>query len=217
MTEVVMPQMGESIAEGHRPVDQEVGDRVDRDERCSRSRPTRSTRRSRRRSAGVLMENQGKGRETVPVNSVVAVIGEAGAVAAAPAARGEDGTCSGPVAPARPVPPIAPVAPLQRPRRLRPAPAPTAAVPAPQPRLSSPKPGRGQKQKSSPLVRRIPRNTAWTSRASPAPGWAARHEGRHPRLSERSPEGGWRRTLRAGRRPHRSLRPTSRPSNPATT
>ena len=68
-TDVVMPQMGESIAEGTivRWI-KKVGDRSNATSRCSRSRPTRWTRRFRRRLAGVLTEIRAKEGETVPVN-----------------------------------------------------------------------------------------------------------------------------------------------------
>ena len=75
-TNVVMPQMGESIAEGTivRWI-KKVGDRSIATSRCSRSPPTRSMRRIPSPAAGVLAEIKVKEGETVPVDSVVAVIG----------------------------------------------------------------------------------------------------------------------------------------------
>jgi len=159
MTEVVMPQMGESIAEGTivRWI-KKVGDRVDRDEPLFEISTDKVDAEIPSPSAGVLMEIRAKEGETVPVNSVVAVIGEAGAVAAAPAApAAKTEPVPAPVAPARPVPPIAPVAPAPAAAApAAPAPAPIAAVPAPQPApVVSEAGAEGQKQKSSPLVRRI--------------------------------------------------------------
>jgi pyruvate dehydrogenase E2 component (dihydrolipoamide acetyltransferase) len=88
----------------------------------------------------VLAEIRAKEGETVPVNSVVAVIGEAGAAVAAPAAAAAsaEAAAPAPVAPAPPAPPVAPVAPT-----------PAAAAPEAVAEV--------QRQKSSPLVRRIAR------------------------------------------------------------
>ena len=145
MSEVVMPQMGESVAEGTivRWI-KKVGDRVDRDEPLFEISTDKVDAEIPSPSAGVLVEIRAKEGETVPVNSVVAVIGEAGAAVAAqpaPAVKAE-APVPVPVAPAPPVPPVAPVAPAP------------AAV-APPPPAASPVLAEGQRQKSSPLVRRI--------------------------------------------------------------
>jgi pyruvate dehydrogenase E2 component (dihydrolipoamide acetyltransferase) len=86
-TEVTMPQMGESIAEGTivRWI-KKVGDKVDRDEPLFEISTDKVDAEIPSPAAGVLSEIKVKEGETVPVNSVVAVIGEAGAVAAAPPA-----------------------------------------------------------------------------------------------------------------------------------
>ena len=89
-TDVVMPQMGESIAEGTivRWI-KKVGDRVDRDEPLFEISTDKVDAEIPSPGAGVLTEIKVKEGETVPVNSVVAVIGAAGEKAAAdPAARG---------------------------------------------------------------------------------------------------------------------------------
>ena len=117
MSEVVMPQMGESIAEGTivRWI-KKVGDRVDRDEPLFEISTDKVDAEIPSPSAGVLVEIRAKEGETVPVNSVVAVIGEAGAAVAAPA------------------PPVAPVAPIAPAAVAAAPPAPVAAsapVPAP--------------------------------------------------------------------------------------
>ncbi len=127
MSDVVMPQMGESIAEGTivRWI-KRVGDRVDRDEPLFEISTDKVDAEIPSPSAGVIVEIRAKEGETVPVNSVVAVIGEAGmAVAPAPAAA----------APAAATP------------------APVSAAPS-DPGASA-SAGEGQRQKSSPLVRRI--------------------------------------------------------------
>jgi 2-oxoglutarate dehydrogenase E2 component (dihydrolipoamide succinyltransferase) len=86
MSDVVMPQMGESIAEGTivRWI-KKVGERVDRDEPLFEISTDKVDAEIPSPSAGVLVEIRAKEGETVPVNSVVAVIGGADAVVAAPA------------------------------------------------------------------------------------------------------------------------------------
>src|SRR4029079_6978488 len=86
-TDVVMPQMGESIAEGTivRWI-KKVGDKIDRDEPLFEISTDKVDAEIPSPAAGVVAEIRVKEGETVPVNSVVAVIGAAGeAVAAAPA------------------------------------------------------------------------------------------------------------------------------------
>src|ERR671938_1482778 len=84
-TDVVMPQMGESIAEGTivRWI-KKVGDKVDRDEPLFEISTDKVDAEIPSPAAGVVSEIRVKAGETVPVNSVVAVIG-AGAAAGAPA------------------------------------------------------------------------------------------------------------------------------------
>jgi 2-oxoglutarate dehydrogenase E2 component (dihydrolipoamide succinyltransferase) len=83
-TEVVMPQMGESIAEGTivRWM-KKVGDTVDRDEPLFEISTDKVDAEIPSPAAGVVSEIRVKEGETVPVNSVVAVIGSANAAAAA--------------------------------------------------------------------------------------------------------------------------------------
>jgi 2-oxoglutarate dehydrogenase complex dihydrolipoamide succinyltransferase (E2) component len=84
--DVVMPQMGESIAEGTivRWM-KKVGDTVDRDEPLFEISTDKVDAEIPSPSAGVIAEIRAQEGETVPVNSVVAVIRGAGeAVAAAP-------------------------------------------------------------------------------------------------------------------------------------
>src|SRR5450830_1075289 len=75
-TNVVMPQMGESIAEGTivRWI-KKVGDNVDRDEPLFEISTDKVDAEIPSPGAGVLTEIRVKEGETVPVNSVVAVIG----------------------------------------------------------------------------------------------------------------------------------------------
>jgi len=145
MSDVVMPQMGESIAEGTivRWI-KKVGDRVDRDEPLFEISTDKVDAEIPSPTAGVLVEIRAKEGETVPVNSVVAVIGEAGAQVAAPAPAPAP-------PPARPEPAAAAPAPAPDP-----APPPASApVAAPAPAVSAPADADARRQKSSPLVRKI--------------------------------------------------------------
>ncbi|MFN7916112.1 MAG: dihydrolipoamide acetyltransferase family protein [Vicinamibacterales bacterium] len=138
-SDVLMPQMGESIAEGTivRWI-KKVGEAVDRDEPLFEISTDKVDAEIPSPAAGVLVEIRAKEGETVPVNSVVAIIGAAGAKPAA----------SQPVAAPAP-PPAAAAVPAATPAPV-PAAVPAAAPPAPahttEERL---------RQKSSPLVRRI--------------------------------------------------------------
>ena len=78
-TDVVMPQMGESIAEGTivRWI-KKVGDAIDKDEPLFEISTDKVDAEIPSPDAGVLLEIKVKEGETVPVNSVVAVIGAAG-------------------------------------------------------------------------------------------------------------------------------------------
>src|SRR6266699_4364000 len=84
-TNVVMPQMGESIAEGTivRWI-KKVGDNVDRDEPLFEISTDKVDAEIPSPGAGVLTEIKVKEGETVPVNSVVAVIGGSASSASAP-------------------------------------------------------------------------------------------------------------------------------------
>jgi 2-oxoglutarate dehydrogenase E2 component (dihydrolipoamide succinyltransferase) len=84
-TDVVMPQMGESIAEGTivRWI-KKVGDSVDRDEPLFEISTDKVDAEIPSPAAGVVTEIRVQEGETVPVNSVVAVIGAAGDRPAAP-------------------------------------------------------------------------------------------------------------------------------------
>lgn len=136
--DVVMPQMGESIAEGtmSRWL-KKVGDSVKRDEPLFEISTDKVDAEIPSPASGVLLEIRAREGETVPVNSVVAIIGAAGShpVAATPAAA--------PVAPAASV--AAPPAPVVA--------APAAAPPAPAAPANTTE--ERLRQKSSPLVRKI--------------------------------------------------------------
>ncbi|MGA2509391.1 MAG: 2-oxoglutarate dehydrogenase, E2 component, dihydrolipoamide succinyltransferase, partial [Candidatus Acidiferrales bacterium] len=143
--DVIMPQMGESIFEGtitkwlKKP-----GDKIERDEPLFEISTDKVDAEIPSPAAGVLKEIKVTEGQTVPIQTIVAVIDAASAGAAAPAP-----------APAKPAPAPAkaeatrPAAPAPAPK---PVPAPAATAPAPQER-----PGNGDKIRSSPLVRRIAR------------------------------------------------------------
>jgi pyruvate dehydrogenase E2 component (dihydrolipoamide acetyltransferase) len=138
MTNVVMPQMGESIAEGTivRWI-KKVGDPIDRDEPLFEISTDKVDAEIPSPAAGVLTEIRVKEGETVAVNSVVATIGTTGDMkSSAPAAE------------------TLPEAAVGQPETPKVAAAPTATATAPDDQ--SPDSGEDlRRQKSSPLVRRI--------------------------------------------------------------
>ena len=131
-TEVVMPQMGESIAEGTivRWI-KKVGDTVDRDEPLFEISTDKVDAEIPSPAAGVVSEIRVKEGETVPVNSVVAVIGGAAASAAPPSGTQGPSTGQGAKAPETPKPsPQADGSPTATAPPKEPA---SAAAPAPPP------------------------------------------------------------------------------------
>jgi pyruvate dehydrogenase E2 component (dihydrolipoamide acetyltransferase) len=158
-TNVVMPQMGESIAEGTivRWI-KKVGDSVDRDEPLFEISTDKVDAEIPSPSAGVLTEIKVKEGETVPVNSVVATIGAAGEVAAKAPAGGD----AGGTAPEQGMPESAVGQPETGPSKRAPAPEraavsesrPSAAA-APAAHAGIPSKEELRRQKSSPVVRRI--------------------------------------------------------------
>ena len=104
-TDVVMPQMGESIAEGTivRWI-KKVGDPIDKDEPLFEISTDKVDAEIPSPGAGVLLEIRVKEGETVPVNSVVALIGAKGESAAA-GSTGATGSAGSQVPPVQQVPP----------------------------------------------------------------------------------------------------------------
>jgi pyruvate dehydrogenase E2 component (dihydrolipoamide acetyltransferase) len=160
--DVVMPQMGESIAEGTvvRWI-KKVGDAVDRDEPLFEISTDKVDAEIPSPGAGVLTEIKVKEGETVPVNSVVAVIGEAGARAEAqPAAATESATAAPSAMPeaAAGQPESAPAVAATAEGRagLQPRTPARSSAPAAPPGSALTK-EELRRQKSSPLVRRIAR------------------------------------------------------------
>src|SRR5437868_492424 len=140
-TNVVMPQMGESIAEGTivRWI-KKVGDAVDRDEPLFEISTDKVDAEIPSPGAGVLREIRVKEGETVPVNSVVAIIGASGEAA--------DAAPSG-----------LPEAAVGQPESAAPAAAASrqAQPPDPAPASAAEPPADDHPQRTSPLVRRIAR------------------------------------------------------------
>jgi 2-oxoglutarate dehydrogenase E2 component (dihydrolipoamide succinyltransferase) len=136
--DVVMPQMGESIAEGTitRWMKQ-VGDTVGRDEPIFEISTDKVDAEIPSPAAGRLIEIKNAVGETVPVNQVVAILETDATAAVTP-------TSATPAAPAAPAPTPAPVA----------APAPAAPV-AVKVQASEPSAPRGEGSFVSPVVRKI--------------------------------------------------------------
>jgi pyruvate dehydrogenase E2 component (dihydrolipoamide acetyltransferase) len=144
--DVIMPQMGESIFEGtitkwlKKP-----GDRIERDEPLFEISTDKVDAEIPAPSAGVLKEIKVSEGQTVPIQTVVAIIEAAGASAAAPAAA--------------PAPPPAQEK-AAAPKAAAPAPAAPVAAPIPAPAASAAPTApavrdNGQKIRSSPLVRKL--------------------------------------------------------------
>jgi pyruvate dehydrogenase E2 component (dihydrolipoamide acetyltransferase) len=144
--DVIMPQMGESIFEGtitrwlKKP-----GDRVERDEPLFEISTDKVDAEIPAPSAGVLREIKVTEGQTVPIQTVVAVIDAAGASVAAAPAPAPAPAAQKPGAPKVAAAPPSPATPA-------PAPAAASAPPAPSPAKAG---GNGQKIRSSPLVRKI--------------------------------------------------------------
>lgn len=156
--EVKMPQMGESIAEGtivkwlkH------VGDSVKRDEPLFEISTDKVDAEIPAPTSGVLAEIMVQEGETVPVNTVVAVINGDGAKPAAEPAREAPASAKEEPKQTQPEPPQPPPAPAAPPR--------PAAQPAPPPPAAAPTVARAdgestskeelRRTRSSPLVRKI--------------------------------------------------------------
>lgn len=134
--DVIMPQMGESIFEGtitkwlKKP-----GDKIERDEPLFEISTDKVDAEIPSPSAGVLKEIKVTEGQTVPIQTVVAVIDAAGSAAA----------------PSAPAPPKAAEPPAAPPKAAAPAPAPAVEA---QPAGPAAAPS-GEKVRSSPLVRKI--------------------------------------------------------------
>jgi pyruvate dehydrogenase E2 component (dihydrolipoamide acetyltransferase) len=158
--DVIMPQMGESIFEGtitkwlKKP-----GDKIERDEPLFEISTDKVDAEIPAPSAGVLKEIKVKEGQTVPVQTVVALIDAVGAAetaAAPPKAEPPKAAAASAPAPAKPAAAAPAPAPTPTPK---PAPAPTAATPSEDDDEAEEQGDgdNGHKVRSSPLVRRIAR------------------------------------------------------------
>jgi len=141
-TNVIMPQMGESVAEGTiTKWLRKVGEQVGRDEPLFEISTDKVDAEIPSPAAGILSQILVKENDTVAVNTVVAVIDGEGAAAAAPA-KGAEGDVAMPPAVSATAPPSAPATQA-------------GAVAAPESPAAATAPA---EVRSSPLVRRIARD-----------------------------------------------------------
>jgi len=165
-TDVVMPQMGESIAEGTvvRWI-KKVGDTVDRDEPLFEISTDKVDAEIPSPAAGVVSEIRVKEGETVPVNSVVAVIG------------------SGVAAPAKAVEPTVPTAKAAEPPKASAQADGAAAAPPPPPHYHD----RDEPAVAPPAAPAAPaRAAASTARPEPVEGRPAANGSTEDAIRERS-------------------------------
>jgi 2-oxoglutarate dehydrogenase E2 component (dihydrolipoamide succinyltransferase) len=198
-----MPQMGESIFEGtitkwlKKP-----GDKVERDEPLFEISTDKVDAEIPSPSAGVLKEIKVTEGQTVPIQTVVAVIDGAGAAAATPAPAPAKS-----VAPT-PAPALAAVAPPPPPAPKPAEPAPAAYTPTAAPQRAA-----GERIHSSPLVRRMASEHGIDLAAIQGTGAGGR-------ISKQDIEaviaaGGTQAAARSGAAPAAPSRPTPPPSAPA--
>jgi pyruvate dehydrogenase E2 component (dihydrolipoamide acetyltransferase) len=164
-TQVVMPQMGESIAEGTvvRWI-KKVGDKVDRDEPLFEISTDKVDAEIPAPAAGVVSEIRVKEGETVPVNSVVAVISAAGETAAPPASAPAGQEAAPPQPSPPPASPPAPSAPAKQEPRTPP---PSGAQPPPLP--SAQADGSPAAPAATPPAKPAPASPPTSVKAAPAP------------------------------------------------
>src|SRR5712691_15564 len=174
--DVLMPQMGESIAEGTLSKWlKKLGDEVKRDEPLFEISTDKVDAEIPAPNAGVLVEIKVQEGQTVPVQTLVAVI-ETDKGASAPAATS---------AAAQRAPAASGAAVASSPPALKPAPAPAAPSPdLPRPSPSSPVPPKGDggvetaeerlRRKSTPLVRKIAAEHQVDISTIPGTGFAGR-------------------------------------------
>ncbi|MBK6427631.1 MAG: 2-oxoglutarate dehydrogenase, E2 component, dihydrolipoamide succinyltransferase [Blastocatellia bacterium] len=151
-TDVIMPQMGESIAEGTIVKWlKAVGDKVIRDEPLFEISTDKVDAEIPSPASGTLLEIKVVEGQTVGINTVVAIIGEGGGAAAPAPAAAE--AVPAPVAAPEP----APAVPASEVPGTAPAPPPPPAAPVepPQPAAASGSVEELRRTRSSPLVRKL--------------------------------------------------------------
>ncbi|HEX8712267.1 MAG TPA: 2-oxoglutarate dehydrogenase, E2 component, dihydrolipoamide succinyltransferase [Terracidiphilus sp.] len=203
--DVIMPQMGESIAEGTvTKWMKKVGDKVERDEPLFEISTDKVDAEIPSPSAGVLKEIKVTEGQTVPIQTVVAVIDGAGAAVATPAPVPAKSVAPTPAS----VPAPAAVAPPPPPSPKPAAPVPAASTPAAAPQRAA-----GERIHSSPLVRRMASEHGIDLAAIQGTGAGGR-------ISKQDIEaviaaGGTQAAARSGAAPAAASRPTPLPSAPA--
>jgi pyruvate dehydrogenase E2 component (dihydrolipoyllysine-residue acetyltransferase) len=170
-TDVVMPQMGESIAEGTivRWI-KKVGDKVDRDEPLFEISTDKVDAEIPSPAAGVVSEIRVQEGETVPVNSVVAVIGSASAADTAPAAPAVSDAASKPAAVSPQEPPVQAAKAVEPPKASAQADGAAVSAAAPPPHYHD----RDEPDSSAPPAA----SSASDAPKAPSPPAAGRPEGR---------------------------------------
>src|SRR3989442_1416913 len=175
MTDVIMPQMGESIAEGTvTKWMKNVGDKVQRDEPLFEISTDKGDAEIPAPASGILKEIRVQPGATVPINTVVGVIAAVGeAVAAAPAAAATPASAPAPPAATPPVPPAAPPRPPWSPAPL-PPPAPASPARPEQSSRAEMTLDELRQTRSSPVVRKIAAEHNLDIREIPGTGIAGR-------------------------------------------
>lgn len=155
MTDVIMPQMGESIAEGTiTKWFKNIGDQVERDEPLLEISTDKVDTEIPAPASGVLSEIKVQEGETVPINTVIAVIG--GDVKEPTPPTSETETTQPMMPPATASPPETP-SPQREPAAPPAPPAPPAEPQTPPSASEAPTPKSESGVRSSPLVRKIAR------------------------------------------------------------
>jgi 2-oxoglutarate dehydrogenase E2 component (dihydrolipoamide succinyltransferase) len=149
--EIIMPQMGESLAEGTiTKWIKKVGDRVERDEPLFEISTDKVDAEIPAPAAGVLLEIKVGEGQTVPVNTVVGMIGAAGEATATTASASAAAPATSP-----PAAPIAPPTPVPPSPSSPPPPVAAAVAAAVEKPRSEQTPEELRRLRSSPVVRKI--------------------------------------------------------------
>lgn len=157
-TDVLMPQMGESIAEGTIVKWlKQVGETIQRDEPLLEISTDKVDAEIPSPAGGVLVEILAKEGDTVLVNAVIARLGASGEAAAPAAAPVAEAPKSAPAPEPAPAPVAPPAPPAQSAPVAPPVPSAPASPPAPASQVGVTEAGEGRKVRSSPLVRNIAR------------------------------------------------------------
>jgi pyruvate dehydrogenase E2 component (dihydrolipoamide acetyltransferase) len=153
MAEVTLPQLGETVTEGTiTRWFKKVGDTVSADEPLFEVSTDKVDTEVPSPISGTVTEIRVQEGDTVPVGSVIAVVGEAAAEAAPEPAPAEPAAAEPEPEPAAPEP-APPAAAEPAPAAAEPAPAPAAPEPAPAPAVAADEPS--DNRLLSPVVRRL--------------------------------------------------------------